>query len=735
MEPLKTMRLLALLAIGSLAACGGPSGADPDAGTPEDGGDIQDAGPLPVHPRLAPARLPFRLALPEINTSLFTTGLRSFDDGTVVGYREASFPVLGTLIAVAALPDRLVVVYPDLETGRMAVAHAGLDTPWQRFPLGSLALPSQVGAVDAIVGDDGKVLVALALQTDVVTLYEVELDGTVTTLFEDQVGVDVCPALRLGRSRAGDVDLFYKRTWWHRDSGASTWTRETLPYQFSGPIAPENADIGCVMRVAYDETDRPMVLGLARVWEPVLTSGGVPIDRTNLQTSGTGWTRTAHGEWVHQSGSSTPGAGLGLPAEWHEGWIDLESHPEGHIFSGPFVYDSGTQFEMELVSLRRDPLTVTTYPIENPNPIPDFMFTEGGDLQEEMRLYAYQFRYLGNLMKLTFSPCGTSTVYSVSWPTFQEDPFSEIRIAVAPRNRCDFAPRAPVFDHGQRLPNDLLRRRPVFAHGFRSYDAAVCVVGTDEMVVCQGAWGTVRNNDQADPFFSSGHAVPALVSTSIADGAVDVPTDTAAVTFTFDAPLEVDSIDVEVWYVSSGGGSRRGPITGVRGDTSVDVQLGEHVGVGTTIRVALHTGSEADLMGMTPPAVSFRWAGYTERVDPRDEASPQVCCATSPCITCATALDVDYHEGTVLEFALDADLDLENGPAPVLRDGNGDLVSGVSFRLVRPQTVDPYHIEMELLRDLEPSTSYTITLPPGSRTRWGAPLNDFETLRFTTQAL
>ena len=94
-----------------------------------------------------------------------------------------------------------IVAEKDPDTYRrvvasMAVAHAGLDTPWQRFPLGSLALPSQVGAVDAIVGDDGKVLVALALQTDVVTLYEVELDGTVTTLFEDQVGVDVCPALR-----------------------------------------------------------------------------------------------------------------------------------------------------------------------------------------------------------------------------------------------------------------------------------------------------------------------------------------------------------------------------------------------------------------------------------------------------------------------------------------------------------------------------------------------------------
>ncbi|MBK6812953.1 MAG: hypothetical protein IPG81_29590 [Sandaracinaceae bacterium] len=118
----------------------------------------------------------------------------------------------------------------------------------------------------------------------------------------------------------------------------------------------------------------------------------------------------------------------------------------------------------------------------------------------------------------------------------------------------------------------------MFAHGLRPYNAAVCVVGADEMVVCQGAWGTVRNLDQADPFFTSGHSVPGLVSTSIADGAVDVPTDTAAVTFTFDAPLEVDSIDAEVWYVSSGGGSRRGPITGVRGDTSVDVQLGEHVG-------------------------------------------------------------------------------------------------------------------------------------------------------------
>ena len=69
----------------------------------------------------------------------------------------------------------------------------------------------------------------------------------------------------------------------------------------------------------------------------------------------------------------------------------------------------------------------------------------------------------------------------------------------------------------------------------------------------------------------------------------------------------------------------------------------------------------------------------------------------------------------------------------MLRDGNGDVVSGVSFRLIRALPSDPYRIEMELLRDLEPNTAYTVTLPPGSRTRWGAPLNDFETLRFTTQ--
>jgi len=485
------------------------------------------------------------------------------------------------------------------------------------------------------------------------------------------------------------------------------------------------------MRVAYDETDRPMVLGLVRSWVPVLSDTGVQVDRTDLETFGIGWTRTAHGEWVHQTGGSTPGADIRLPAEWHEGWLDLESHPEGHVFSGPYVDDGTPEFEMALVSLRRDP--VTTFPVENAGAVEDFI-PMGGDAEDELRLYAFQYRYLANLVKLTFSPCGTATAFSVSWPTREEDPFSEVRVAVAPENRCDFEPRAPVFDHGVRLPDDQLRRRPVFAHGSRAYDAAICVVGTNEMVVCEGAWGTVRNRRPADPFLLSGHAVPALVSTSIADGAVDVPTDTESVTFTFDAPLEVDSIDAEVWYVSGGGGSLRGPITGVRGETSVSVQLGEHVGVGTTIRVALHTGTEADLLGMAPPAVSFRWAGFTERVDPRDQAAPQVCCDTLPCTTCAAEVNVGYEAGTVFTFALDADLDLDDGPAPVLRDDNGDVISGVSLRVVRDEPFDPYRVRVELLRDLDPSTSYTITLPAGSRTRWGALLNGFETLRFTTQA-
>ena len=134
MEPLRTLRALALLVIGLLPACGGPSDADPDAGVPEDGGGDPDAGPLPVHSRLAPARLPFRLALPEIATSLFTTGTRTFDDGTLVGYREASFPVLGTLIAVAALPDTLSELY------RMRTAGLSYDemAAALRIPLGTV---------------------------------------------------------------------------------------------------------------------------------------------------------------------------------------------------------------------------------------------------------------------------------------------------------------------------------------------------------------------------------------------------------------------------------------------------------------------------------------------------------------------------------------------------------------------------------------------------------------------
>lgn len=44
---------------------------------------------------------------------------------------------------------------------------------------------------------------------------------------------------------------------------------------------------------------------------------------------------------------------------------------------------------------------------------------------------------------------------------------------------------------------------------------------------------------------------------------------------------------------------------------------------------------------------------------------------------------------------------------------------------------EPFRIEMQPLRDLDPATAHTIPLLPDTRTDWGAPLGGFDALRLT----
>ncbi len=97
-----------------------------------------------------------------------------------------------------------------------------------------------------------------------------------------------------------------------------------------------------------------------------------------------------------------------------------------------------------------------------------------------------------------------------------------------------------------------------------------------------------------------------------------------------------------------------------------------------------------------------------------------------PCSACPYGGIVDFQQGTQPTWGVDADLDLENGPVPVVRDAMGSVVSGILFRTVRTYPWEPFRIEMELLRDLDPATDYTITLPSDTRTHWGALLGGFD---------
>lgn len=615
-----------------------------DAGTPE----YRSA-------RLAPSELPFALA-DDLPLGNVPTALNFGSAATEVGPQVGTSLIAAgrglltelvpdSLLAVAALPDRVVVVFPSAPDGELQVAQGGLDRPWTAQPLDTAQrlLRPQVGALDAVVDVDGSVLIAVRRRPFSLWLYRWRTDGTITRETvpampprADLWSTSRCPDVRLDASAEGGVALAYLAgaqaglLW--RKPGAVDWTQHLTPPL---PVPPGAAiDVGCVNRVVLDASGFPQLLTLVRLWErppgdPVpfdpaqpgtsdpawRPAGGLPIGLSGRKPpllSKEGYVMLANGVLSRRAELSRAEASINLEHPWSPGSFAFDRHPGGLLVSGPNVSLDGSK-----VSVR--------YRVHDPKfdpaaPLPDLSFSFQVDSERvETPSGVVSVPNLKDLEPrsgvdhLTFDPCGTVE----AWGAMRARLDLGRQYAKAPSVlSCLGAPVAPVFAQAPLIVDST----PAFAHGRRPYDVAVCTGGS-RLAICQGGWEPLA----AAPL--PAEKEPRLVSTEPSAG--ELPATATSVRFVLSRAVEADEQVIAGFW----------DVTGVWGDqvparvdgATVTVDFPRALQPGATYRVALRVLRPAErerawlYLDGGAPAVRFTTAKSAQAIDERVTRRPFPC--------------------------------------------------------------------------------------------------------------
>ena len=689
---------------------------------------------------MVPVHVPHNLALTSLEAQL--NGDQSLDQGpdvttglyfTQIRHDESRF-VPGSLVAVAALSDRVVVIFPST-SGGFDLAQGGLDLPWQVQHLSDVPRGS-AGAIDAVRAPDGGVFIVLRerFAPEAIHFFHWKLDGTVTAELIERTELanapwwqNRCPDVRLGVSRAGDVDLLFQQNSGlmhaRRKAGQPVW--ET---QLVWPAVRADIDIGCVNRIAYDEADLPQVLTIGRTFglQPstqaprptspdFLPTGMFGDDGFNLpDITGLGFFLGGDGRWRVNG----PVAQIVTNGHfWNKGSLDLELHPDGFLLSGVNLRFSFPQMKLEPASFVRDPTTPTRpYVIDQP---PEQESLEG-PAREGMAL-----ANLGNMTKLQFSPCGAAEGQGVDG-ALSNAPLNVFNIG---EPGCVLRPLAPIA----RDPAAELGpvRTPVYAHGDRAYDVGVCLYGIDQLGICQGGFEHLLPGTLADPTNA-----PELVSAQPAQGGTGVSATLNEVVLTLSRPLTSDeTVRAQVAQVSTASFAWEGEVA--RGQTNeVHVPMPAGVVAGTTYRVALSI-SKGDhpyaFIGQRAPVVSFRRAGSNPRPDPRLVPTPQCVGGGVQTATSCERPELDeFAAGTTLRFGVDYDVETNDFGPPRLEDDNGVRL-GATVRFSDP-FVPPHWADITFTTALSPATHYRVVYPVGARDSFGAEISSIDRHQgFTTR--
>ncbi len=607
----------------------------------------------PASPRLADWKLPFALAddLPITDGVSRLNYERSVEVGPQVGLSlftsnggGLTTLVPDSLVAVAALPDRVVVVFAAAPDGVMTIAQGGLDRPWSAQPLDVDApvLRWQVGALDAVAAPDGSVLIAVRRRPFQLALYRWTTDGVVTKEHlpvaapaSEHWSTSRCPDVRLDASANGGVVLAYhagKHTalaW--RKPGAPVWTaHETPPLEYDASV---HYDLGCVSRVLFDDSGFPQLLTLVRTWQRKPTAPE-PYDPMQPGTSDPAWSRAgehpiglvgrtppltgmngyvmlANGALSRSANASLPAASLVEPHAWHNGFFSFDRHPAGYLVSGPNVdWRGGTLVN---VSLRaHDPV------FDSASPLPAFSWrvdlpasavetTSGG---MTLIVDPSEVRRVSDFEHLAFEPCGDVTaVGSGSTRTNLA-----VRFSRNSAGACPGVVRAPV----QRPEPVQFDAVPVFAHGRRPYEVGVCSAGT-QLGICYGGWAPLKTAALPE------ETTPKLVASAPASG--PVPLETDHVVFTLSRAIGSD--ERVFAHFSDVNRVENTQVVPELDGAQVTVRFPQALKAGSTYRVGLSVTANGEgqwlYLDGAAPVATFTTAKSPGVVDPRLMPTPFRC--------------------------------------------------------------------------------------------------------------
>lgn len=257
----------------------------------------------------------------------------------------------GLLVGVAAAADYAVVVFPSGERTGFDIAWAEVGETWQRVELNDLDV-TDVGTVAAATSLEGRVWIAIRERRAPQTIHVYNWrpgESPTEVAFERDQGpsqtpeyIESCRDVALGVDPSGNVDLVYRQgsadIYQARlGSGASSWTH-TLVTTDKAATYPrvDGMDVGCLIRLDYDESGYPNVVATRRVLpEPSQLSS--PFPRQQMDPSIWGFFADANGQWL-------PAGFRGVnDAINHQRYFGSDEGPDlthfgvTHLLSGPYV--------------------------------------------------------------------------------------------------------------------------------------------------------------------------------------------------------------------------------------------------------------------------------------------------------------------------------------------------------------------------------------------------------------
>lgn len=630
------------------------------------------------------------------------------------------------LHAVAALPDRVAVVFFAAPDGVLTLAHGGLDVPWTRQVLDPGVTRGWVGSLDAVTLPDGKVAIAVRQRLRPSLFFTWSIDGTVTRevlplTTNDHWSYSRCPDVWMDVAPNGTLALVWGTGrgvgFITRPAGSTTWSANDPP-----PItAPPNSDIGCVNRVAFDGNGFAQVLSLVRKFPfPVPTEpepydpnliGEPPAAYTDPKTlplgllgrsvptlDTVGHARRADGRWYAVGGAQTPVQRFPIPHPYHPGFLTLATHPAGFVFSGASLSLGKPHFTYQLSSLTHRSQGLEQFP--NPKLIKAGEFVNNvfdisyrTSTTGEMYPDPWSLRLVAVSTAATFTQCGATLLHG---PGSYRDIIHQRPFNVGRIYDCLVDPQAPL-NQSERFDLPELGY-PVMAHGRKPYEVGFCLYG-NTLELCHGGFdGLPRVVDEG----------PTLLSSVPANGSV-IPAELRRVTLTLDRPLQAEeTIQVSRANVTVGAEE---VMTLAGSGPTFEVEVPAFVEPGQVLRLALEVrspGVRHVFVRRPPPVVQFTMAG-AQVVDPRLVPTPPACFGTRTDTACELSTLADRLVGPAFTIALDYDFEARDLGMPVVFNQNGTRNRDVT--VTRARSLFSSRFDFAWTAAQPPGAKFTVLFP------------------------